>query len=92
VVDLDAAAARVFRAIGVTDVEQRSSSNYVDGRYFRSLVDGFWVCLALSDEVLDGYPYMLWVSKSGVTKQSGEAELEQAIATKLNAAGLGVAT
>ena len=57
---LEEFARRIFSRLGVAHFEERESSNYVDGRYFRSIALGFEVVIAMADtQGLEEYRFCL---------------------------------
>jgi hypothetical protein len=90
--NLDTAASTVFRELGITEFNERESSNYVDGRYFVAQHGGLTYEIAYSDDE-DAGAMRFWLSIEG--EVNGEPQLDElvdAIArTKLQAAGAQVA-
>lgn len=86
--NLESAASSIFAALGAHGWEQRQSSNYAEDRYLHSLVEGFHVCLALSDDVVEGYPLLLWVTTPSGVPQTEREKFERIIEARLRAAGV----
>ncbi len=63
--DLAHLSRKVGEALGGLDLEERESSNYVDGRYFAGSIENIRIVLALSDETdHDDLPYWLALSSN----------------------------
>jgi len=92
--DLPAAATAAYRALGVTQFDERESSNYVDGRYFLAKQGQLNLEIALSDDE-DADDLRFWLSIEGELEGSSELEFDQMIDViakqKLQAAGARVA-
>ncbi|UXY14525.1 hypothetical protein N8I74_14530 [Chitiniphilus purpureus] len=85
--DLAEFAQRVFSALDVMDSIERTSSNYLDERYFVGSVGGGQLTVALSDESgFDDLPY--WLSVEAETASNIPAHLDALIKERLRAAGV----
>lgn len=91
-VDLSLAAATVFRVLGITDFEERESSNYVDDQYFAAQSGEVRYEISLSDDENAG-DLRFWLTLE--TEESDEnAEvrvLEDSVVERLGQAGARVA-
>ena len=57
---LEEFARRIFSRLGVAHFEERESSNYVEGHYFRSIALGLEVVIAMADtQGLEGYQFCI---------------------------------
>ena len=67
--DLGSFAARFYFLTGVAAYEERESSNYLDGHYFRGSNDDLSFTIGRSDEAgYDAFPY--WISIESVSLNS----------------------
>jgi hypothetical protein len=61
--DLNSFAEGFFSAIDANGYEERESSNYIGGRYFRAIIDGMDFTVCLSDEDgFDDFPYWIHIN------------------------------
>src|SRR5688572_21379028 len=90
---LDEFAGTVYECLGVTKVEKRTSSNYLDDTYFVGTALAINLGIALSDEAgYEEYDFWLWLERAGPSG-GDDAYLEQcgdAIARVLAAHGYDV--
>ncbi len=52
--DLDEFLARISKVLGWPDLEERESSNYLEDRYFRGVVDGLEVMVCYAGSLVSG--------------------------------------
>lgn len=61
--DLNSFAEGFFSAIDANGYEERESSNYTGGHYFRATIDGMYFTVCLSDEdEFDDFPYWIHIN------------------------------
>jgi len=90
--DLREFAKTLFDALGIVGDEERESSNYAEGRYFKGSRDGAQFTVSLSDEAgNDDLP--VWVRVSDNVSPDGALEevVSRVVRERLIAAGFRVA-
>ncbi|MBC3873383.1 hypothetical protein [Undibacterium flavidum] len=84
--DLRSFSSQVFEIFGIADFEERESSHYVDGHYFRSKADDLQIKVTFTDDSdLDGYRF--WLPISSTNESIDAAALADTYAKKLSTAG-----
>jgi hypothetical protein len=84
--DLQSFSSQVFAIFGIANFEERESSHYVDGHYFRSKTDDLQIKVTFTDDSdLDGYRF--WLPISSTNESIDAAALAGIYAKKLSAAG-----
>lgn len=84
--DLQSFSSKAFAIFGITNFEERESSHYVDGHYFRSKDDDLQIKVTFTDDSdLDGYRF--WLPISSTNESLDAVALAETYAKKLSAAG-----
>lgn len=90
--DLKTFAHEVFNALELNGIEERESSNYPDGHYFRVSKNGLTVVIAISDEAIEPeLPYAIHAKVESSGYARAEDFLEEMFRSALMPSGFRIA-
>ena len=90
--DLTSFAERLFLALNVHSYEERESSNYVNGHYFRGYIDALSFVVAIADdEGNEDLPYRIHVDAQDVIKQNLSEIVDRIVRERMLTSGFQVA-